>query len=205
MQYEELTPEEQAKVRRILRDQLPGRFHRVTKVVDGRDTTSVDDEELLAHLRALWAEHRNLLSSDFTLPAALAKLVERDRQAYLAPDEVFGPLPDPKATDPGRLVRRIHHQRLALRRLEALHADAWRTRADDIRRTRSWDAAANRPLVEDLASESDADDDPVTVAGLQVKVRRQRRALRRSHRLIDEQRAQLGRLMDALVRAAATG
>ena len=203
MQYKELTPEEQAKVRRILRDRIPGRFGRVGKVVRGGDGTSVDDGELLAQLRALWAQHRDVLSADFTLPGTLTEIIERDRRDYLAPDDALGPLPDPKATDPARLVRRIHHQRLALRRLEALHAFAWRTRADDIRRARLWNEATQRTVIEDMAAESDAD--PVDMARLQAKVHRQRRALQRAHRLIDAQRAELGRLVDALVRAAATG
>lgn len=205
MQYKELAPEEQAKIRRTLRDRLPSDFSRLAKLVDGRDRTSIDDPELLTQLRSLWAQHRGVLSTDFTLPADLASIIERDRREYLAPDEALGPLPDPKATDPGRLVRRIHHQRLALRRLERLHAFAWKTRSDDIRRAPRWNEAEQRMVTEELATDTDTDTDPADLAGLRAKVRRQRHALRRAHRLIDEQRAELGRVVDALVRAAATG
>jgi hypothetical protein len=203
VQYQDLTPAEQAKTRRRLRDGLSRDHRMLARIANGFDDTTITDPALRAEIRALWQLCAGALGRDLTLPPYEARMIERDREQYLAPDEELGPLPTPGSTDPEHLVRRIHHQRIALRQLQRLYDAELAARARDLRGHRRWDLAEQRWIEDDPLA--DPQEDPDDLAGLRAKARRQRRHLRRAHRLIDAQRAELGRAVDALVRRAAAG
>ena len=146
MRFKELTSTEQAKVRRLLKDQLPSvdsqPFPRLQRLLADPSGATVEPE-VLEEIRRLWAGLTTALSSDFELPTWLAHRIEGDRTRYLTGGDEFGPLPDDSA-DRRYLTRRIHHQRLELRALQHLLESSWRWRMREREAQDSEDQEAAR-------------------------------------------------------------
>ncbi len=160
-------------------------------------TEATVEPEVLDEIRRLLASLRTAWSSDFELPAWLARLIEGDRKQYLEGGDAFGALPDGSA-DRGHLVRRIHHQRLALRAFQRRMENAWRWRWQEWKTQEAW-------LERQLLITDEPCDEVVDVANLRKRLRLQTEARRRAERIIERQQNELCELLDRVVRQAATG
>jgi hypothetical protein len=148
----------------VLGDSGASRYAHLRALLDGAEAEPRDRWIMREEIRALW------------------RWLE-DAHGYL----VAGP---DESTDPRRLARRIHNQRLVL---------------SDLNRAVRYYCAQTCPCMrKELSADTDADTD-ADAAALRAQVRRQRRALRWAQRRLAAQGEEVGRLLDRVIKQAATG
>ena len=184
-----------------MRDQLASTnshpFRRINEVLVDGGELATSDPQLIDELRSISRYLWNVLSSDFELPASIEAYVNHDRERYLAV-HVELTASDDHTSDVQRLKRRIHHQRIALRDCQRTIESAWKYTSEDWLRQKRWVAAHDEWL--DLVGV-----EPNDPSSLSARVRRQRHALKRSHRLVEAQRQEMSALLHRLIVQAATG
>ena len=201
MRFKDLTSTEQAKVRYLWRGRLRSidvqPFPRLRQCERAGSLDGIDEQELLAELRDVLHQLDVALSSDFQLEPWMASIVEQDRQRYLATVDDLGGLPGVDA-ERSALIRRIHHQRIELRSLQRVMADYWRWRTTD---RAHWDDWWKREKGWTEESEEACSD----VAVLRARLRLQRRQLRSANSVIEQQRQELGAMLQRSIERAAMG
>lgn len=199
MRFKELTNAEQAKVRRLLKDQLTlvdvQPFPHVRQML-AEPSGSGLEPEVLDEIRRMWKSLETAWSSDFELSAWLARRVEGDRTRYLTGAEELGVVSG-DTEERSHLTRRIHHQRLELRVLQRMLVNLWRGRMRERDVLNTW-LARQLSLPEEAAEEVD----PVL---LRKRIRMLKQDFHHAERIIELQQDEMRELLDRVVRQAATG